>query len=86
MHIPTHIVSFLRMKPRPKAKGKGKPKTLKVTEDELTWFIMEQALYNPKISPEQGGAMINENLAARKMRERAARQKAEKLRKKREAR
>jgi hypothetical protein len=61
-----------------KRKGKGKPKKLKLTEDQLTWLTMERAIHDPKISPEQGRAMIKANLAARKQRERAARMKAAK--------
>ena len=61
-----------------KRKGKGKPKKLVVSEDTLTWWVMEQALHNPRISREQGSALIEANLAARKDRERIARQKVKK--------
>ena len=61
-----------------KRKGKGKPKKLVVPEDALTWCVMEQALHNPRISPEQGSALIKANLVVRAVRERVARQKVKK--------
>lgn len=68
-----------------KGKNVRKPKKLKLTEDQLTWFVMEQALYNPKLTPEQGSELIKANLAARKERERVARVKVQKEKRKRES-
>jgi len=56
-------------------KGKGKPKKLKLTEDQLTTLLLQQALYNPHLIREQRFDLLDGNLKARKAREQPARKR-----------